>query len=418
MSKLAIGGVLVALTALYNIPKLFRESNASSWTDITKSLRVEPVTLVDERCLNLPYIQDILYTATATTAAYYLQAVAVQGSVGKLDVVRVLDGLNPNRDTVSNIGFMIGDATQVAMLSHMQLPMYDTLGIQERVNQRVAVEQRKLSTESNSGKAPFNASGKTAGYVNAQANHHLNLALTDAEKDVAGRLATDYGVGIGNDALKSATDIANLSVGALISVEISDGKETRKVPITIRLIVSGIKPSILSSIFDAAAHNRTIKERYHAYRAGQIEFIKDMIFCQDIIDEDIKNRIEDTSGAWREMKERQSRNRMNTMLSLGTRPSVGTACNVYIMSKETLVECEQKLGGRISNRGTREKLFSNTLMMLLYVVDTKREIVEVWHRGQGTSTIHSVKEMRMNGKERNASIELNEAFKAYTGTGF
>ena len=418
MSKLVIGGVLAALTVLYNIPKLFRETNASSWTDITKSLRVEPVTLVDERCLNLPYIQDVLYTATATTAAYYLQAVAVQGSVGRLDVVRVLDGLNPNRDTVSNIGFMIGDAAQVAMLSHTQLPMYDTLGIQEKVNRQYAVESMKLGLEATSPTNTIQGHVNNSPVIGNIATQLTGGVLTGAEKDVAARMARDYGVGVGNDALKAATDIASLSVGAMISVEISDGKETRKVPVTIRLIVSGIKPAILSSIFDAAAHNRTIKERYHAYRAGQIEFIKDMIFCQDIIDEDIKNRIEDTSGAWREMKERQSRNRMNTILSLGTRPSIGTACNVYVMSKETLIECEQKLGGRISNRATREKLFANTLMMLLYVVDTKREVVEVWHRGQGTSTIHSVKEMRMNGKERNASIELNEAFKAYTGTGF
>ena len=94
LSNVLLGAAgLTLLAALKNsntIAGLFRSSAASSWADVSKALRVEPVTIGDERCLHLPYLTDILYTATATSAAYYLQAVAVQGTVGKLDVVRTL----------------------------------------------------------------------------------------------------------------------------------------------------------------------------------------------------------------------------------------------------------------------------------------------------------------------------------------
>lgn len=431
---LKIGAGITLLAGLRNIPHLLRGTNASSWADVTKALRVEPVTVVDERCINLPYLRDVLYTATATTAAYYLQAAAVQGSVGKLDVVRVLDGLNPKRDTVSNVGFLIGDvASGVSMMSApAKLPVYNTDPLQERINLESmrAIQAASLEAKNNQQQPPTPAeieaaalkgrTNLTAGRLaEAIVNTSMPVGTRMSEAvDVVDQIHGDAAVNIDRDALKSATDIANLSVGALISVEISDGKEKRKVPVTVRLIVSGIRTNILSSIFKEAAHNREFKERYHAWRAGQIEFIKDMVLCQDIIDQDIKNRIEDKSGTWREMKARQTSNRFNTLLSLGTRPSIATASNVYVMSKETLIECEQAMGGRISNLATRKRLFDNTMMMLLYVIDTKREIVEVWHRGQATSTIQSIKEMQLNGKEKSATIELNEAFKAYTGTGF
>lgn len=402
---------LTLLAALKNpnaIAGLFRSSAASSWTDLTKALRVEPVTIVDERCLHLPYLTDILYTATATSAAYYLQAVAVQGTVGKLDVVRTLDGLNPNRDTVSNVGFLIGDAAAVSMQdTSSKLVMYDRSKLQEHFNKLSREEFNLLSTNrTHSFEAtPVQLAARAKGSV-----------LSKVEEDVA-RNMTDVG-NTSVDNTKGVTDIANLSVGALVSVELSSDKESRKIPVSIRLIVSGIKVNILKSIFTSASKNEDIKERYHMWRAGQIGFIRDLILCQDILDQDIKNRIEDTSGAWREMKERQSRNRMNTLLTLGMRPSVGQAANIYVISKETLMECESAMGGKISNPAVRKKIFGNTMMFLLYVVDTRREVVECWHRGQGTSTIHSIKEMRLNSKEKSASIELNDAFRAYTGTGF
>lgn len=413
LSNVLLGAAgLTLLAALKNsntIAGLFRSSAASSWADVSKALRVEPVTIVDERCLHLPYLTDILYTATATSAAYYLQAVAVQGTVGKLDVVRTLDGLNPNRDTVSNVGFMIGDVAAVAMQdTSSKLVMYDRAKLQEHFNNisREDFDLLNANRRTHSMEAtPLELAAKAKGSV-----------LSKIEEDVAANM-TDTG-SVSTTDLKSVTDIANLSVGALISVELADGNEKKKLPVSIRLIVSGIKVPILKSIFTSASKNESIKERYHMWRAGQISFIRDLILCQDILDQDIKNRIEDKSGAWREMKERQSRNRLNTILSLGMRPSVGQAANIYVISKETLMECESAMGGKISNPTVRSKIFGNTMMFLLYVVDTRKEVVECWHRNQGTSTIHSIKEMRLNSKEKSASIELNDAFRAYTGTGF
>ena len=403
---------LTLLAALRNpdtIANLFRSSAASSWTDITKALRVEPVTMVDERCINLPYITDILYTATATSAAYYLQAVAVQGTVGKLDVVRTLDAINPNRDTISNVGSLIGNVAGVSMQdASSKLVMYDKSKLQEHFNKLTKEEHDLLAVSK-----PVSSMEATPVQLARKVKQDV---FTKVENDISNNL-TDT-VGAGSSDLKGVTEIANLSVGALISVELASGGEKRKVPVAIRLNVSGIKVGILKSLFAAASKNEDFKERYHMWRAGQISFIKDLILCQDILDQDIKNRIEDTSGAWREMKERQSRNRLNTILTLGLRPSIAQAANVYVISKETLMECETAMGGKITNPVTRKKLFDNTMMFLLYVVDTRRETVECWHRNQGTSTIHSIKEMRLNSKEKSATIELNDAFRAYTGTGF
>ena len=70
----------------------------NSLVDATKLTRVEPLTIISKDCLNLEYMPDINQALLSIFAAYYLQAVSVLTKINDVEVVRILDKLNPNRD--------------------------------------------------------------------------------------------------------------------------------------------------------------------------------------------------------------------------------------------------------------------------------------------------------------------------------
>lgn len=351
------------LKAIFSLPELFRSAKAGSLIEYTSVTRVEPVTIVDETILTRDYITDILYSANAIIAAYYLQAVAISVNVGKIDTVRLLDKLNPNRNPSDNAAMFIGDAV-------------------------LSMEAYKH------GLPTFN---KPQGIGTLVENVTVEAFATDS--------AT-----FGRDTLKNVTDISNLSVGTLLDVEINSDGQKATIPVSVRLIVSAAKPSVIRSIVGAANANTSIKERYHAWRAGQITFIRDMIFCQDLIDKQRAAMIQ--SDVYKEIVKRSNRNKTATIMSLGTRPSVATASNIMIITSETLTQLEMELGGKIANnKDIRVRLFSNTMLMLLIIVDTQLEYVTIWHRTLDLPTKMAVKDLK--NSNRGKGPDVGEILRAY-----
>ena len=95
---------------------------SKSLIEYTQSTRVEPIVLLDTSCIHLPYIEDVLKVVNSLFAAYYLQAVAISVNVGRVDTVRLLDRLNPNRSVGNALATVIGDAFESDSL---QLPRLD-----------------------------------------------------------------------------------------------------------------------------------------------------------------------------------------------------------------------------------------------------------------------------------------------------
>ena len=99
------GTAILAKTALQfskEIPNLINSVQGGSLIEYTKATRVEPQVLIDNRAAALPYIEDVLYSLLNVFSAYYLQAVALTVNVGKVNVLRLLDTLNPNRSIKSS----------------------------------------------------------------------------------------------------------------------------------------------------------------------------------------------------------------------------------------------------------------------------------------------------------------------------
>ena len=65
-----------ALDLAQQVGGLLRDARAGSIIEFTRGTRVEPLTLVDMRSTQLPYIDDVLNTLLNMVCGYYLQGLS------------------------------------------------------------------------------------------------------------------------------------------------------------------------------------------------------------------------------------------------------------------------------------------------------------------------------------------------------
>ena len=101
--------IVTPLTVVGRFPELFRSVRSDSLVEYTQVTRAEPIVLVDSSAVHLPYMGDVMQSLSAIFAGYYLQAIALSVNVGKIDTIKLLEKINPNRSPAENAGMLIGD---------------------------------------------------------------------------------------------------------------------------------------------------------------------------------------------------------------------------------------------------------------------------------------------------------------------
>lgn len=338
-------------------PEWLRSASSSGLPDYVKAARVEPIVLVDQAVANLPYIQDVMTTLTMIFSGYYLQAVAISTNVGRVDVVRMLEKLNPSRSPGDSAG--------------------------------LALSRAMLSMESYAYKLPTMPLKPT---FEAYRNDDIDMGLT-----------------VGKDTINELQSAANLSLGVMLEVNIESGGDKATIPVSVRLIASIVNTKSLGRVLAPPDVKTSFKDRYHAWRNGQLEFVKDLIFCQDLIDNHRKTLMKTDSNEYVEMVRRNTANKASALLSGD--PSVATASNMVVTSTETIARLQIELGGKISDFKIRERMFKNTYLMLMVVIDVQWERATIYTRGITIPTEVSIKSMKTANKGGNTDVA--EILKAY-----
>ena len=377
--SLAFSGIDTALQSIARVINQVKDVTGyyttKSLTDVTKLTRVEPLTVVSRDCLSLEYMKDINQSLLSMFCAYYLQAISILTRVDHIEVIRVLDRLNPDRDET---GFLMG----------------------ERVSRESMINSVKL-------------------HQHALPNHR-RMALEANTRD----FENDHNLDQRNKNEKLITEAANLSVGKLIHVDIAfdarpasqkevspdnvvDSKVT--IPINVRLMVSSIPTLTIQHLLTIKKEDTSVVERYHAWRSGRIGFINDLIFCQDLIDEYKKAMIGDDSGTMAEIVRRVNNAKKFGLLTKN--PSLVAASNIFVISEEVARQVESELGGKLSDPKIREKAFDSTYAMFIVVVDREWERVTFYTRGLSSHTELSVAELKTAAKGNGPDIA--DIMKAY-----
>jgi hypothetical protein len=348
----------IGIGAIRHAAEVIAATRADSLIEYSKPARVEPLCLVDADVLYTPETFDAMQALQAMFAGYYLQAIALSATIGNVSVMGKLDKFNPNRDPLTSAtnGALWGAASDAAASSISMLSM-----------------------ESYKDALPY-----------------------------FGKPALEEGVTVSKDTLKEAKEVANLSVGKMLSVEITDNGHKGVIPVALRLIAVDIPTHNLVHILSLGNKETSMTERYHAWRSGRIEFFRDFILCLDLIDAHRKNLMDD-DGTYSGIIKRKRNNQISTIVS--GNPSVATASNMVITSRNSIAQLELEINAKFDNFKVREKLFKETSLMIVAVLDTQWDRVTFYHRSIPEATSLPFKALKQSVKGEGPDI--GEILKAY-----
>lgn len=334
---------MTGLELAQQVAGVLRDARSGSLIEYTRGTRVEPLTLVDARSTQLPYIDDVLSTLLNMVCGYYLQAVHLAANVNNVDVIRILDKLNPNRDPLDSAS------------SSRYLSMVDVNGV---------------------GALTFGD--------NAPSTYSQENTAIDREQSAM---------------VAHLTEQANLSVGKLIEVTVCEEGKAARFPINVRLMVNTMFSEPMAHVMAMGSGETTLKERYHQLRSGQIRFIKDFLLCQDLIDEHRENLINDTSGVYRRRAKQQSKNKLAAILS--GQVSVASASSIVVCNEETMRTAESKGRFRMKDFRSRSKFFEANHAMICAVINPDWENVTFYFRSIEDVTVARVSDIQKVNRSKN-----------------
>lgn len=345
-SNQVIGAVKDTVSAIVQFKSIVDGLSAdNSLVGATSVARVEPLCIVDADVVNLEYLPDTLNVLQNIFSGYYLQALQLMTNLGSVSVSKTLGRLNPSRSGgFESYGNVVAPNVGLESYKH-KLPSYSI--------------------------------------------HHA-MEAGDGNNQF-------------NELSKNAFGDSSLVTGKMYNVTIKDGNNTASVPVAIKLLINSIPTSVAVNLL--AMHSKLdydVVERFHSWRAGRIQFVRDLILCKDLIDKHRNTLIKDPSGVYSEIVNRQNKNLKAGLLN--QTPSLATASNLAIISSDTAEQIERKLDGSLDNFKTRHAIFQNTNLMILVVIDKSWEQITFYHRSINAFSKVSVKDLKAASKKDGGDV--------------
>lgn len=344
---MALNSTDVGLMAVQKIVDLMRAGKTKSLVEYTRNLRAEPFVMLDSECVFIDEMYDVMQSLQSQYAAYYLLAMSMMTTINNAQVSQHLSRLNPSRsaiDSAANTAAAVGGFMIAAEAFNEGLPSL----------------------------------GKMMG--NSSRNEGNVDTLTGGSKNAA----------------KEIAELSNLSVGKVITCDISDGNNTVSLPIAIRLIASSLPANTLIHILNGGEEDRSMKDRWHAFKAGRLNW-RDMLFANDLVNAYYKNSMQDKDGIFRAINSRRSGNKLSSIVS--GNPSVGTYSNMAVLTETSAKQLELAMNGKsLNDFRAREQLFDKTALMILAVVDRNWKRVTFYHQSLARPLEVSFRDLKASNK--------------------
>lgn len=369
---LAVAGNL-AINTISSIAKFLKGTKGNvSLTEVTQTARVEPIVIVGQDCVNLEYMNDVMNSVHSIFTGYYLQAAAITTNISNVKVGKLLGTINPGNNYDPTKDFF----------------SFETYLEASGRKQTNIDKQWKICAESYKYRLPV-----------LNDNHEAVSLENSAIRDHKGT----------GDLNETISDNVNLSIGKIVEVTISENGQHSTLPISIRLMVSQLSEKAIVTMLTMRSMETSFSERFHAWKAGRISFVKDLILCQDMITAQRSALMKDKDGVLSEIVRRSNNSKMSFMFT--KKLNLATASNIYIISEQTQSEIENKLGGKLSSVKVREALFESGYMMILVIIDRSWERVTFYHRGIALPTTLGIKDIKNANK--GSGPDIGEILKAY-----
>lgn len=357
-----------------------KHAKTSSLVEVTAVGRVEPLAIIDTDSINTEYIGQVMQCAHNIFAAYYVQAISLFGDVGKINVIKTLDKLNPNRkpDRSGFISHVLSDVATESFNNNNSINNYD-FGL--------SMESFKLPTYGLEAK-------------NENTEDKIPPTPTTENKS---------SIKVSDKASSTILDLSNITVGKLIDVTLTDNGNTLTIPIAIRLIANEMPLAPMLRLLSLQGLDRTWTERYWKWRAGRIGFIKDLILMQDLIREDKKAMMQDKQGILDEIVRRARNNKLAGFFSKNA--SMNESANVIVFSEETARLLKQQHNIDIENFKQRQSVFDSSYAMLLICINREYDRITFYTNGMPLGSSMGKNELRAISN-KNSGTDLVEIFTA------
>lgn len=341
------------------VVEAIQSTKVDSLPEYTAPTRLSPVVLIDKSVLSVEQglLHSLLQTLTSIYSAHYLQAVNIAMNVGDVKVLRLLDKFSTDRDILRAAGNSAFLGMEAYDLDGMELPSFSMEAIRD-------------------GDEPQRLRG-----------------------------------GRDNDkTIRTITDESNLAVGKVIEVKVQSGEHQISIPVTVSLIPKSMSSEELVSITEAKSIDRTLKGRFHAWRSGEIRFIKDYLLALDLVEADKKALMADSTGTLLSNRSKRSKGILAALVSGQASPNA--ISTMVVVSKGTAKEMELALRGKLKSSKTRDAYFQANSAMMLVVVDTTLERFTLYQRGIDDYSEYTLEDIKANGSKPNG-VDIESVLKAY-----
>lgn len=368
---------------------------------------VEPSCFVDEDVRNSDLLNDTLQLAQSVYGAYYMRAFSMHNiSIGNSSVAARLDKFSTHRSGIAGaLESMANEEFDDRLIVDgdvRELPE-DIQEIENTVRAQVEATGTSAALEA---MAPYTVKGQQASGKNTPQSSHANSILKNAP---APAKATGS-----NTTFSKTVDInepVNLGAGRMVNVTIKENDREVTIPVLIRMNAVYINTAPLLHILAAGGEDISFGARYKKWRLDGIDFWRDLVFCQDLIDAHKKNLRSDPSGIYLQMMQKRQKNTAAAIMSRSM--SANDASNIVIMSQETATALEMKISGKLKDFNTRQKLFQQGYGMLMFIIDKQWGRIRMYTRDIPEFTELSERDLKASNKGGGVDIgDVLNSFRA------
>ena len=209
--------------------------------------------------------------------------------------------------------------------------------------------------------------------------------------------------------MNTVRELSNLSVGKVLSVELSEGPYRQEVAVQVRLMASTTPTDLLIHTLTAEAQDKSWRARWHRFKAGDLAPISDMLLCKDLVDAHRKNLMKDEQGIYGGILKRRRDNQLSGLLSGNF--SVANASNIVVVSSNTAARIELEINGQLSNYKTRERIMRETGIMIMAVIDKEWDRVTFYYSGIAERAEVTIRDMKASNK--GSGPDVSDILRAY-----
>jgi hypothetical protein len=352
-------------------------NNSQSLAGATAAARIEPSVFVGSDLIYKPWVSDILQTTQSLFAGMWMVAAdMVTSNINGVNVLQILDPLNPNRDP-DYLSFSKNMGKRVGMESDRQYFKPDSykwgLPTKNQVKMLSMAREADLTTKPKRDTTPS---------TSVQTDDKMSKVINDA---------------------------SNLVTGKLLSIKTSNGAgQDSEIRIMLRMSIQEIPEEVITELVGDKSANQKFKERLFDVAAGKIGWM-DLMFCMDLFRERKRLLAKDKTEIISQIRERQLKHKRAGMMTGSA--SMAEMSNIYIFSTDTADHLKAKFGLDLTNFQQRQKAFENTSGMLFVIVDVDNERVTFYTDTVARSTDIGLVDLKTANKAKDGNIM--DIFNAY-----